>query len=259
MAVSFLKIRNFFVFFLFGGLAAFSAQAVAPENQILALDDLHYPAAIYQPDASKGTGDMIVAFSKKKAPKDLVEEWQAAAKKKGLHVLAVAVDLKDGEMPTHIDKWVLNLKKEMILRYRVKRLYLLGYDERAHYVSYFGLRHPHAFTAYAAIGSSWAGPFDKIVKPTDEARKQAPFFVALTEKDKNLGAAQLYAGDLTKKGYDVRLVVLDRVGEESSDPFLQDLISWFNEQHRKRESAKNRPKRFKEKVSTAVEEFFQVN
>lgn len=228
-----------------------------PDSQTLWLKDFRYPMMVYAPSENQ-TGDMIIALSMKKSPQDLIEEWKPTARKGGLHVLAIEIELRDGEQPTFVDNWLLNLKREMALRYRVKNFYLLGYDDRAHYASYFGLRHPQAFTAYAAIGGSWAGPFEKMVKPTPKAKKHAPFFIALFKKDEKLAAAQTYSTDLTGKGYDVRFIVLDRVGEEFSDAFLKDLTSWLKEQNRKKEAGQNKPESFKGKVSTAVDEFLAV-
>lgn len=250
---------RFFKFFIYSLIfcGAFSSVEVSAAVKTSAIKDLRYPMHVSVPAAGERTGDMIIALTRKKDTKAVAKEWSQA--QKGFLVLAVDIELKDGEQPTYTDQWILNLKREMTLRYNVKRFYLLGYDERAHYVSYFGLQHPRAFTAYAAIGGSWAGPFEKIVRPTDKARKQAPFFIAMPKEEKVLDASQNYAKDLTSKGYNVRFVVFEKVGEDSSLSFLNDLMVWFQEQNQKQEAYKNRPKTFKDKVSEAKEEFFALN
>ena len=234
--------------------------AALESGSVQPLKDFRYPAFLYTPSGKNKTGDMMILLSEKKSPKDLAESWQAAAQKAGWYVLAIEVRLQNGEQPTFMDQWILNVKKEMAGQYGIKRFYFVGQDERAHYIAYFGLKHPNDFIAYGAIQGSWSGPFQKIVKPSQKAKKQAPFFIALDQADSSLSAAKSLAEEMTKKGYSIRFVVMNQVGEESSATLQNDLISWFKEQAVSREQMVRRSsgRTFKQKASQAFDDFFAV-
>lgn len=244
--------------------SAVQAQTLPPG--VVQLKDFRYPVYVFEPQGFKKTLQPTALIVIGDAPEKTIQAWMPVAAKKTLLVVSPEMRLRDNDVSPKTDDWLLNLKKEIWLRYQVKRFFLAGQDKKAHYAAYFGLRYPDAFESVGAIGASWVGPFEKLIRYSDSPKNQAPFFIAIKDKDPLFLDIQQRAGELRSKGYEFRLVVLDKKGEEKSPALKNDLLQWMMgrqvvaEMVAAKTAAQKTPSqpKWKAKFSKAVEEFFAV-
>ncbi len=243
-----------------------AAQAQTLPPGVAQLEDFRYPVYVFEPQGFKKSRQPAALIVIGDAPEKTIQAWMPAAAKKNLLVVSPEMRLRDDDVSTNSDDRLLNLKKEIWLRYKVKRFFLAGEDMKAHYAAYFGLKYPDAFDSVGAIGASWVGPFEKLVRYSDKPKNQAPFFIVIKDKDPLFLDIQQRAEELRSKGYEFRLVVLDKKGEEKSPALKNDLLQWMMGRQvvaemvaAKTAAQKSPPQRpWKAKFSKVVEEFFAV-
>lgn len=233
---------------------------------VVQLEDFRYSVYVFEPQGFKKSQQPTALIVIGDAPEKTIKAWMPAAKKKTLLVISPEMRIRNEDVSTKNDDWLLNLKKEIWLRYQVKRFFLAGEDKKAHYAAYFGLKYPDAFESIGAIGASWVGPFEKLIRYSDSPKNQVPFFIAIKDKDPLFLDIQQRAEELRSKGYEFRLVILDKKDEEKSPSLKNDLLQWMMGRQvvaemvaAKTAAQKTPPQRpWKAKFSKAVEEFFAV-
>lgn len=228
------------------------------------LTEFKAPVSLFVPEnfqKSKGRSLLIVIPGTKVYSKEILD-WQDLAKTQNLVVACPSIMVRAEDVPYKVDEWMLKLKSALATRYNTDRAYLVGLGDSAEYAAYLGLQQPEAFDAVASVGGSWTGPYEKLTQLTDDASKQTPFFVALSESDERVRATQEKAEAMTAKGYKIQVAMLNVKGEEQTDGFRSSVIRWMNEQAVKNESLRKKDqktkKTFKQKFSKAVDEFFRV-
>ena len=137
---------------------------------------------------------------------------------------------------------------------------MIGKGEGAHYAAYLAIQHPEEFTGAGLVDGSWAGPFEKLMHPYGRPRKQIPFYVAIPTKDeKAVKAAEASAYKLVAKGYPVYLEKLEAGKDIASADVLAKVLDWLQEKSESWSKVrKDSEKRFKEKFSTGVDQFFST-
>lgn len=228
---------------------------------LVELKEFRYLVYLFVPPGYKKAKErsMIAVFPSDDALENSVNDWTELAKKRNMLILVSEAKVRDTDVPYPFDDWFLNVQKTLALRYGVSKTYLVGEGNSAHYISYLGLKHPEKFAGVGAVGDSWVGPFAKLTKLSGKPRNQAPFFVALPQKDKNAAAAQKTAEEMTAKGYEVRLVMLDKKDEEKTARFRDMMADWFIKSAIAHDmKLRTSKKSFKQKASTAFEEFFSM-
>ncbi len=224
------------------------------------LTDFRYPVYLFGPKFLKRPDflTMLMVLADDKSLEETVDEWAAVAEKHNVIVVVPELRMRDEDVPYKIDEWLIKMKKDLMMRYEIRRVYIIGHGSKAHYAAYLGMKYPREFTAAGTLNGSWVGGFEKLAKPSSKAKKQIPFFVAVQQTDSSAAEAQKKTTELTQKGYDVRLVMLEKKDEENSDALKSDMLTWFESVvSNVAVQAATRPS-FKDKVNKVIEEFFAV-
>ena len=250
----------FFSFLGSGLLHADSIFVEVPAGAVL-LNEFKAPVLLFVPQTFKESEPraMLIVMPSSSYDKKLFEEWQPLAEKNRWVLMIPSVLILNGEVPYKMDEWLDKVKHAMMLRYGIKKVFLIGLGMNAHYAGYLGLKDSKFADAVACVGGSWVGPYDKITSLSTNVKKQTPFFIAIQEKDKLVAETQAKTKTMTEEGYSVRLVMLDKENEEHTEKFRSEMMGWLEERAasaaiRKQENQKT----VKEKISTAVETFFAV-
>ena len=247
------------------------AQAVTFYGEVptglVEMKNFRYPVYLFVPPgykASRAYPFLMVLPEIGEAPEKAIQKWLGLGKKKGLIILVPELKLRLDDVPYQTDTWILQLKKDVTGRYHTApdKTFLIGQGESAHYVAYLGLRYPEQFAGAALLGGSWVGSLDKLMTLNRRPKKQIPFFVAVPVA----GPSQLYektekkAYELTAKGYPVILEKLEEGKDALSADYLAHVTDWLEEKSASWSKVRQESeKKFKEKVSTGVEEFFSTN
>jgi pimeloyl-ACP methyl ester carboxylesterase len=228
---------------------------------LVELKEFRYPVYLFVPPGYKKTKErsMVAVFPSESSLEEAANKWSELAKKRNMLVLISEAKVRDEDVPYQFDTWFLNVQKTLAQRYGVTRTFLLGEGLAAHYAAYLGLKYPDRLAGIATLGGSWVGPFAKLTKLSAKPRGQAPFFAALPQDDKKAAEAQATAERMTAKGYDVRLLMLEKKDEEKTGHFREMMIDWLVKSAAAHETKlRTSKKSLKEKTSTAFEEFFSM-
>jgi len=160
-------------------------------------------------------------------PAELANQWLDWAKKNQLLLLVGSVFLKENSVPQEVDRWYLEIKKEVTERYHVlpSQILLLGIGTGAQYAAYMGLEHPEEFAGVALFRKAWPGPLEKMMKTKTDPKEQASFYVAVDPQGETFQAVEKKAAELEKKGYSITLDPL-KAGEDLS-AHRDRMIQWF--------------------------------
>jgi len=267
------KVRKICAFFLAVSLcfaAPFAGSAAEEEEEpkvptgILELEGYKYPVLLLVPETytRKVAYPLIVTVpALGQEPKEAIAYWEGMARRRNMIVLA-PTGLRPEGLPTNVDAWILEIIKEVAMRYRIssKRIYLFGKDDGAHYAAYLGTKHPEVFSAVALVGGSWIGQYEKLIRPEGNAANQRPFIIYLKEDQQDLYKATMTkALEFEDKGYAVEVKTV--VGEDDLARIefkkqLFEVIEKKNQEWQDIMAASD--KTFKQKVRLAVKEFFTV-
>lgn len=228
------------------------------------LKEFHEPIALFVPDDYKNskTRALLIVIPSTSDYNKAILDWTDLAKTKNFVVACSSIVVRDEDGPNKVDEWLIDLRKELMTRYGADRAYLAGVGASANYTAYFGLQHPQEFDAVASVGGSWTGPLEKLTHLSDQPEDQTPFYIALSENDERVAATQEKAKEMTAKGYQIRLVMLNVKGEENTDGFRSGIIRWFDEQAARTAALQSagigKKKTFKQKVAQVKEDFFRL-
>lgn len=221
-----------------------------------------YPYYLYVP--AEYTTDqlwpLIVLIGKRgELARDLASAWSDWAKKNQSLLLVVPNTTPQGDVPQKSDEWLFSIKREVMERYRVdpNRILLVGLDSGGHYAAYLGTNHPEEFSAAALIRASWAGPFERILRPTPNRQKQISFYLALDPEGEHFSKAEARALEFEKKGYQVTFEPYKH--DEALSQFQDRLFQWFQADTEARVTPKQKHRAtFKEKWNGFFHDFFEV-
>jgi len=192
-------------------------------------------------------------------PEEVIRPWVAWAETNQFLVLTPPNLTPDKDVPESADDWILGLKKEVLERYKVdpQQILLVGLEEGGHYAAYLGTRYPQEFSAAALVHEGWAGPYEKMIKPTSNKRKQLSFFVVADPADEKFSDLERKALEFEQKGYQV---TFENLKEKESLATIQErILQWFQAEAEAKSVLKERPRvGFKDKVSGFFEDFFEV-
>ncbi len=202
-----------------------------PATGLLALEK-KYPYYLFVPSEytqDKSWNLLIIMGERADDPKELIEPWVEWAKQKKVLVAAVPTLVPEKDLPEASDRWLIDVKREILERYRVDpaNVLLMGTGFGAQYAAYLGLSHPEEFGVVALIKNAWAGPFERLARPTSEHRRQISFYVLADLQDKNYAANEKKALQLEQKGYQIKMEPLKN-GEDWLT-VRDSLYQWFNE------------------------------
>ena len=93
-----------------------------PEN-VIQLQDVRYPVYVFEPQGFKKSSQPTALIAIGDVPEKVIRKWIPAATEKNLIVVSPEMRLRDDDVSTHSDDWLLNLKKEIWLRYKAKRFF----------------------------------------------------------------------------------------------------------------------------------------
>lgn len=194
-----------------------------------------------------------------KDPREVIDAWVDWAKKNRMLVLVPSIFPREGIVPTAVDEWLFDIKREVSERYRIDpaQILLVGLEHGSYYAAYLGLSYPEEFSAAALLRGELPGSFEKLMKPSSSKEKQIPLYVVLDRAAEASPRAETWAIELEKKGYRVTLD-LQGSGEDLS-AIRQRMMGWFEQDLESRRALKERPRRtFKEKWNGFVKDFFEV-
>lgn len=228
--------------------ASFGVEAVkaprAPKKvelpkDIVKWEESRYPIYIFKPKAFETAevpqGILLLSGDSDKA----ILEWKAAADSAGMLLVSAEPQILDKDVSEKADEWVLNTARQLGLQNNVKNFYLVGSGNKAHYAAYLGLKYPAKFAGVASIGASWVGPFEQLIRYSENDKKQTIFFVAMQQNDPFLEATKARTEELREKGYSAELIILEKKGEEKSENLKADALMWL--QARTHGAAKQQP------------------
>lgn len=221
-----------FVFIFCGMLTPLGAEFYGTPATGLMVLEKKYPYYLFVPaeySQDKSWPMVIIMGERAAEPKELIQPWVEWAKQKKVLVVAVPTLVPEKDLPEAADRWLINVKREILERYRVdpSNILLMGTGFGAQYAAYLGLAHPEEFGAVALVRGGWAGPFERLVKATSERKRQISFYVMVDPKDKDYLANEKRALWLEQKGYQIKMEPLKN-GQDwlaLRDP----LYEWFNE------------------------------
>lgn len=224
----------FFLFALFsltgllGPGAAAEFYGAAPTG-LLELEKKHPYYLFVPPDYSpEKSWPLAVVFGEtEKNPRDVAASWADWAKANGFLVLVPAIFPRDGSVPNEVNRWLLDVKREVSERYRVhpSQILLVGLDSGAPYAAYLGVEYPKEFRAAALIRKAWGGPLAALTSPSFDPERQIPFYVAVDPNDAVSLEVESQALAFEKKGYPVTLESL-RPDQEFSK-VQERIAAWF--------------------------------
>ena len=192
-------------------------------------------------------------------PKEVIEPWVEWAKRNQFLIAAPPNLTPEKDVPASADEWLLDLKKEIAERYKIDPLktFVIGLDAGAHYAAYLGTRYPGQFSAAALIHEAWSGPYEKLIKPSSDRKRQISFYVSMDPKEEKFSKVEKRALEFENKGYRITFEPL-KSGEDLSA--LRDRLSqWFQEDADARSVLTKRPRKtMKEKVNGFFSDFFEV-
>ncbi len=221
-----------FVFTFCGVITPVQAEFYGtPATGLLVLEK-KYPYYLFVPpeySQDKSWPLLIIMGERAAEPKELIEAWVEWAKQKKVMVMAVPTLVPEKDLPEAADRWLINVKRDILERYRVdpSNILLMGTGFGAQYAAYLGLSHPEEFGAVALVKGAWVGPFERLVKATSDRKRQISFYVLVNPQDKDYAANEKKALSLEQKGYQIKMEPLKK-GEDwltARDP----LFAWFNE------------------------------
>lgn len=228
---------------------------------LLALEKKH-PYYLYVPpdySSEKAWAFLVLLGQSGKDPKQVIEPWVEWAKQNHFLILVPGLSFREGTVPDLADKWILKIKEEVGERYRVDRsqILLTGIGSGAHYAAYLGVNYPHEFSAAALVRGSWAGPFEKLIRPKSSSRRQISFYLALDPDSKEYPRMEQWALRLEKNGYRIKLDPL-KLNEEFSG-LQQRIAQWFHQDTDARTILAKRPRlKTKEKIDGFIKDFLEV-
>lgn len=231
---------------------------------LLELTEYRYPVYLFVPPNYKPDRDypfLISVPDEGESPEENIKFWMGRAKRKSM-ILLSASNLRPEDLPTKMDDWLLSIKRDVSDRYRTDndKTYLIGMNGGAQYASYLGMNYPEQFSAVAALGGSWAGKYEKLLRMQKRPRKQVPFFVALKDDQKSLfESTRKIAFELEKKGYPIYLVKMEDGEDFASNDFKEKVLDWLDEKSRAwKDVVAESKKPLKEKISMSIEDFFHL-
>jgi len=269
------KAGKFFAFLLalsvsLGSLAAVYAADVDDEEEpkvptgILELEGYKYPVLLLIPDSyTRKIGyPMIVTIpSLGQEPKEALSYWEGMARRGNMIVVA-PMNLRPDDLPTRVDEWILEIIKDVTLRYRVdkERIYLFGKDDGAHYAAYLGTKYPETFAVTALVSGSWIGTYEELIKPFSSPSQQRPFLIYLREDQEDLyKETAKKALEFESKGYSVQVKTV--VGEDALAriEFKKQLFELLETKNQEwRDVVSESDKTLKQRFRSAVKDFFTV-
>lgn len=251
------------------GFCVFSSPAVSqtffgPMPTGLVELDERYPVFMYVPQNYKADRNypmMVVVPDASETAEEHIQKWTGVAQRTSM-ILLCATNLWPEDTPYSMDEWLLEIKNDLIKRYRVNptRVYLTGFGAGAHYAAYLGVNYPKEFSAVGLIGGSWTGQFEKLLRFESRPKKQLPFLIVVPEDNPELMiTVEKEASDIEGKGYMIALMkTADKEALESMET-KKNVLEWMRENSqvwsaKRSESGKS----LKEKTYKWMEEFLSV-
>lgn len=233
---------------------------------LVELSDYKYLVYLYVPQNYKADRQYALVISLPgdgESPENHMKAWTDLAKRRSFLVLVPTPKPREEDVPFALDTWLIELKKDISNRYRVDphKIYLVGNDATAHYTSYLGTQYPSEFSAVAAIGSSWAGPFEKLIRIQNRPVKQLPFYIVLGESDPvYFEKTEFWANHFTEKGYPIYLEKVTEKEALRSKELKQKVFKWLEENSQNwHKVIQSSQKRWNEKALSKIENFFKVD
>jgi len=221
-----------------------------------------YPYYLYVPPdySPERVWPLIFLVGKRgEDPRKVITPWLDWARQNEFLVAAVPNLSPEKDIPKKADEWLLEVKQEILERFRVDtaRTLLVGLDAGAHYAAYLGTNYPKEFSAAALVRDGWAGSFEKIIRSSPNPRERISFFVALDLGAENFPAQEARALEFERKGYAVRLEPL-KAGEDLSG-VRERMIQWFLADVESRTLLREKPRHTrKERLKGVIKDFFEV-
>lgn len=221
-----------------------------------------YPCYLYVPpdySPEKTWAFLVLVGQSGKDPKEVIQPWIDWGKEKHFLILVPDLSPREGYVPSPVDDWLKEVKREISQRYRIDpaQVLLAGIGSGAHYAAYLGMNYPEEFSAAVLVRGAWAGPFEKMIRPKSDARRQIPFYLALDPKAKEFSKSEAWALKLEKKGYKITLDPLKL--EENFAEFQNRMAQWFREDTEARTLLRKKPRvKTKEKVGGFLKDFFAM-
>lgn len=256
----------FFVF-LFGSLTgpakADTLYGTIPTG-LMELKDYRYPVFLYVPPTYAPDKDypLLMALpGEGESPEKNMEYWISLGKRHNVIIVSPSAHWPD-DLPYQMDKWLIQLKDEIAQRYRVssKRIYLAGRNASAHYASYLGVKYPDQFSGVAALGGSWVGRYERLIKLQSRPDGQMPFYILIQDNQGDFfKRTETWAYQFEKKGYPVYLRKLAKDEDVSSYDFKKQILDWFEEKSADWQlKAAESKKTFRARFDKGVRDFFTV-
>lgn len=230
--------RKIFLFLILTGsltgvwISGLRAEFVGAFPTGLLLLEKKYPYYLFVPE-TYSTGKtwplVLVVGDRGTEAKEVITPWVDWAKKNEMLVLAVPNLFPQKDLPEVADQWLFEVKREIGERYRINpyQVLLVGSGTGAHYAAYIGIRYPKEFSAVALVEDAWPGPFEKLMKPALNRRRQIPFYVAMDSQNERFPAVEAKALELEKRGY--RITMDSKEPEKDFAGFQDRMIKWFLE------------------------------
>ena len=263
-----MKRRNIFLLsLLFCFLSGFSIRESRAEffgtvpTGLLSLEK-RYPCYLYVPSdysPEKPWAFLVLLGQSGKDPREIVQPWLEWGKQNHFLILVPGLFPREGNVPTPVDDWLKEAKREVSQRYRIdsSQVLLAGIGSGAHYAAYLGMSYPEEFSAAVLVRGAWSGPFEKLIRPKSDARKQISFYLALDPKAQEFPRLEEWALKLEKKGYKITLEPLKL--EENFTELQNRMIQWFQQDTEARTLLRKKPRtKTKEKIGGFLKDFFEV-
>lgn len=192
-------------------------------------------------------------------PKKTIEAWIDWAKENQFLVLVPSIFPREGSLPDELNRWLLRVKEEVTQRYSVDKpqVLLVGVDSGAHYAAYLGTRFPGEFAAAALIRQAWAGPLEKLIRPSTDREEQIAFYVAVNPQEKGFSSLEAKTLEFEKKGYSITFDPLK--ADEDFSKLQERMLAWFRQDVSARIEMRKRPRTtLKEKFKGFMKDFTEV-
>lgn len=226
--------------------------------------DYRYPVFMFVPKNYKADRNypmMVVVPAEGETAEEHIQQWIGVAERRSM-ILLCATNLWPEDTPYSMDEWLLEIKNDLIKRYRVNpsRIYLSGKGLGAHYAAYLGVNYPREFSAVTLLGGAWSGQFEKLLRFQSRAKNQLPFLVVVPEDNPGLIAeVEKEATEIENKGYMVALMKVANDELVFDSDTRKQALEWMNENSQVWSAKKSQSgKSLKEKIYKWTEEFFYV-
>lgn len=202
---------------------------------VMQVSGYKYPVYLYAPKDYKTDRTyslIMIAPAESENAQEQIDYLTGLAQRNSIFILSPHVLWpKSGDTPYELDKWLLDVKKDVVDRFPInrKRVYLVGKNSGAHYAAYLATEHAEEFTAAALFGEAWDGPFSQLIKASSDPARQVPFYIALKTGSDAKPRNQAWFDKLQKKGYWLYLTEYPAEGTLDELEFKKAAYDWLEE------------------------------